>query len=90
VHERLAGVAWGALYFRPGWRPEWALFATQPGTTAYHVHRRIVGELWPMAEQLGFSWERWRLPSSLGRVATRSAVVVGFLIVVANLIQWGS
>jgi hypothetical protein len=89
VHEQLAGVTWGALYFRPDWQPEWALFTTQPATLAYHVHRRIVGELWPMAEQLGFSWGRWRLPSSLRHVAIRSAVVIGFLIVVVNVIHWG-
>jgi hypothetical protein len=89
VHERLAGTAWGALYFRPDWQAKWAIFTAQPGTMAYHFHRRIVGELWPMAEQLGFSWGRWRLPSSLRHVAIRAAVVIGFLVVVINIIHWG-
>jgi hypothetical protein len=89
VHESLTGISWGALYFRPDWRPEWAIFAPQPGFMAYHFHRRIVGQLWPMAEQLGLSWGRWLLPSSLRSVAIRIAVVTGFLIVVANIIQWG-
>jgi hypothetical protein len=66
-----------------------SVFATDEEPIAFHMYWRILAGLRFPAHQLGVSMTRWYLPAPVRPVAIRAAVVIGFLLVVVNIVRWG-
>jgi hypothetical protein len=90
IARRMQGKAWGVVYFRTGWVPEWAVLVERDlASSPNALYGAYLRRMWPVADQLGADPFRWRFPWSAWQLGARAAGSAAFVITAANIINWG-